>query len=84
MPALTIRNLDPDIKARLRVRAAQEGRSMEEHVRMLIANDLASASLVPLTSKGLATQTRALFADMDFEFELPPRGLNERAPPSFE
>jgi len=31
--SITIRNLDDDIKQRLRVRAAQHGRSMEEEAR---------------------------------------------------
>lgn len=37
MATLTIRNLDEDTKARLRVRAARHGRSMEEEARTLLA-----------------------------------------------
>ncbi|WP_414653816.1 FitA-like ribbon-helix-helix domain-containing protein, partial [Geminicoccus sp.] len=33
MASLTVRNLDPTVKERLRVRAARHGRSMEEEVR---------------------------------------------------
>jgi len=36
MASITIRNLDEDIKARLRVRAAERGRSMEEEAREII------------------------------------------------
>ena len=36
MVSLTIRNLDEDLKGRLRVRAAQRGRSMEEEVRHIL------------------------------------------------
>ena len=36
MASITIRSLDDDIKARLRVRAAEHGRSMEEEVRILL------------------------------------------------
>ena len=37
MASLTIRNLDPDIKQKLRERAAHNGHSMEEEMRLLLA-----------------------------------------------
>ena len=36
MASITIRNLDDDVKTRLRVRAADNGRSMEEEVRRIL------------------------------------------------
>ena len=36
MASITIRNLDDDIKQRLRVRAAEHGRSMEEEAREIL------------------------------------------------
>ena len=36
MASITIRNLDEEIKQRLRVRAAESGRSMEEEVRDIL------------------------------------------------
>ncbi|MCO7218424.1 Arc family DNA-binding protein [Klenkia sp. PcliD-1-E] len=36
MAALSIRDLDDDVKARLQVRAAQHGRSMESEVRAIL------------------------------------------------
>jgi plasmid stability protein len=36
MASLTIRNLDDDLKDRLRVRAARQRRSMEEEVRHIL------------------------------------------------
>jgi plasmid stability protein len=36
MAQLLVRNLDGDVKARLRIRAAQHGRSMEEEVRVIL------------------------------------------------
>ena len=36
MASITIRNLDDDIKHRLRVRAAMHGRSMEEEAREIL------------------------------------------------
>lgn len=41
MATLTIRKLDPELKARLRVRAAQHGRSMEEEMRLILKAALA-------------------------------------------
>ena len=40
MASITIRNLDDDLKSRLRVRAAQQGRSMEEEARVLLRQAL--------------------------------------------
>jgi plasmid stability protein len=37
MPTLTIRNLPDNVHAALRVRAAKNGRSMEEEARVLLA-----------------------------------------------
>ena len=37
MASLTIRKLDPAVKERLRVRAAQKGHSMEEEARRIVA-----------------------------------------------
>ena len=36
MATLTIRNVDPEVQKRLRVRAAQNGRSMEAELRQII------------------------------------------------
>lgn len=44
MATMTIRNLDDDVKARLRVRAAQHGRSMEEEARSILSAALASGA----------------------------------------
>jgi plasmid stability protein len=47
MPTLTIRNLDPAVKTRLRVQAAQNGRSMEEEVRTIIGRALDTPAEAP-------------------------------------
>ena len=44
MAALTIRNLDDDVKAKLRIRAAHNGRSMEAEVRDIL-NEAVNGSL---------------------------------------
>lgn len=40
MASLTIRNLDDNVKALLRLRAAQHGRSMEEEARQILRQTL--------------------------------------------
>ncbi len=57
MASITIRNLDDDAKERLRVRAAQNGRSMEEEARILLAGqDIApqAVAVSPGTGASLA------------------------------
>lgn len=43
MASITIRNLEDDIKQRLRVRAALRGRSMEEEARAILRRVVAEA-----------------------------------------
>src|SRR6476646_4324330 len=43
MSSLTVRNLSEDVKKRLRLRAAANGRSMEEEVRLLLAEGATDA-----------------------------------------
>jgi plasmid stability protein len=40
MASLTIRRLDDEVKAKLRVRAARHGRSMEEEARLILKAEL--------------------------------------------
>ena len=40
MASMTIRNLDDDLKARLRLRAARHGQSMEEEARSILRSVL--------------------------------------------
>lgn len=42
MATMTIRNLDDDLKARLRMRAARHGQTMEEEARSILRAALAS------------------------------------------
>lgn len=80
MTSLTIRKIDPKLKARLRVRAARNARSMEEEVRVILRDAMASESAQP-------TNLAALIADLvrplgGVELEIPPREPM-RAPPDF-
>jgi plasmid stability protein len=72
MASLTIRNLDDRVKAKLRLRAAKHGRSMEEEARQLLgrAIELPTGKDVPL-----GTAIRRRFASHgELKIELPPRG----------
>jgi plasmid stability protein len=71
---MTIRGLDEETKARLRVRAARHGRSMESEVRAILHDVLAPA---PGTG-GLGTRIHARFAAAG-ELDLPRRGEAPRA-----
>ena len=72
MASLTIRNLDDDVRARLRVRAAEHSRSMEEQVRIILRDAVSDAKAVP---QDLAGFTRECFAPLGgVEPEIPHRG----------
>ncbi|TVQ72145.1 MAG: plasmid stabilization protein [Balneolaceae bacterium] len=58
MASITIRNLDKDVKKRLRVQAALHGHSMEEEARIILKSAL---SREPRELENLATAIRALF-----------------------
>jgi antitoxin FitA len=81
MASITIRRLDDSVKARLRVRAARNGRSMEEEARQVLTTALAEEPKRPLN---LAEAIRSLFEPLGgVELEIPPREPM-RPPPTFE
>ena len=70
MASMTIRNLDDDIKKRLRIQAAEHGHSMEEEARAI----LRAALTKPGCPTNLARAIRARFAPLGgVELEIPPR-----------
>jgi antitoxin FitA len=76
MAAVSIRNLDEDIKRRLRIRAAQHGRSMESEIRAI----LEEAVREPERSGGLFTALMDRFGAIGgVELDLPPRSTPPRA-----
>lgn len=79
MTSITIRNLDEGLKARLRVRAAEHGRSMEEEARVILRGALSNESQ-PV--RNLAESIRARFAG-GVELLLPAREPM-RDPPSID
>ena len=79
MANITIRNLDDDVKTRLRVRAAEHHRSMEEEARIILRDALKRGR----STRNLAEIARTHFGpDNGVDLELPPRGPM-REPPSF-
>ncbi len=78
MAAITIRRLDDGIKARLRLRAARNGRSMEEEARNILKAGLAAER----TAKpNLADSIRRHFAPgRGVEISLPARQAIRRPP----
>jgi len=74
MATLTIRDLDDDLTAELRVRAANHGRSVEAEVREI----LHAALTRPAPGTGMGTRIRRRFAVSD-DLSLEPPARTERA-----
>ncbi len=80
MASITIRNLDDDVKTRLRVRAAEHHRSMEEEARLILRDAVGRKP----SSRNLVEAIRARIAPLGgVDLELPPREPG-REPPSFD
>jgi plasmid stability protein len=80
MASITIRNLDDGVKSKLRVRAATNGRSMEEEAR----NILRQAVEQEAGPRNLARAIRERFAPYGgVELNIPPREPM-REPPTFD
>ena len=80
MASITIRNLDDDVKTRLRIQASANGRSMEEEARLI----LRAAVERRAGPTNLASAIRARFAPFGgVELKIPER-QPMREPPSFE
>lgn len=80
MTTMTIRNIDDALNARLRVQAAQHGRSMEDEARDILRTAL---SAQPGSGSSLYDVIRAIAEPLGgIELELPPREPG-REPPDF-
>jgi plasmid stability protein len=78
MATLTIRKLSDDAKSKLRVRAAQNGRSMEEEARRILEDAVNLKE-----GFNLAEAIHSLFGPLGgVDLELPPRRAI-RKPPDF-
>jgi hypothetical protein len=67
--AISIRNLDEWVVERIRVRAAEHGRSMEAEVRSILVD----AARQPGTEYGLGDRIHTLFEGIGDDFEVPER-----------
>ena len=76
MASLTIRNLEDSVKARLRVQAAQHGRSMEAEARHILRQAVGAAP----AAISLADLATALFGGQGAELE-PHPAVRTRQPP---
>lgn len=80
MASITIRNLDDDVKTRLRVRAAAHHRSMEEEARLI----LREAAGKPAVPANLGEAIHRRFAALGgVELDLPSREAMPE-PPRFD
>jgi plasmid stability protein len=79
MASITIRNLEDDLKRRLRMRAAEHGRSMEEEVREILRRAVGA----PLPPRNLAAAIRARVASLGGVDLDPPEREPMREPPRF-
>jgi plasmid stability protein len=80
MASLTVRNVDNEIKARLRIQAAHHGRSMEEEVRDILRTALSASGD---TAQDLAAAIRRRFNTCGgVELDIPSREPM-REPPDF-
>lgn len=76
MSTLTIRNVDPAIKDKLRLAAAAHGRSMEEEVRSILRKVLTQ----PMATDGLGSRIHARFSALGgVVLDLPERTETTRA-----
>ncbi len=79
MASITIRNLDDDIKHRLRVQAAEHGRSMEEEARDILRRVMGESA----PPRNLAAAIRARISSIGgVDLDLPAREPM-REPPHF-
>ena len=68
MAQLIVRNLENDVRDRLKEQARRHGRSMEEEVREILRGAVTAASP---PAPGLGTQIREMFAPYAIEDPLP-------------
>jgi antitoxin FitA len=83
MSSITIRKLDPAVKERLRVRAAEHGHSMEAEARQILQDGLDTPADKETVGK-FFERIHARFAALGgVELELPQR-KGTREPPKFD
>lgn len=77
MAAVSVRGLDPGVKERLRVRAAEHGRSMEDEIRTILTDAVAA----PVEPGGLFLTLYERFQELGgVELDIPARREFPRIP----
>jgi antitoxin FitA len=76
---LTVRDLDPEVKNKLRLRAARHGRSMEAEVRHILTVAVETAE----EPDDIVSSLRRHFADAWVDLELPDRRQSMQRPVEF-
>lgn len=80
MAAITIRNLDDDVRDRLRVRAAEHGRSMEAEARAILAEAVGKPEEPQNLVAALVAAAQSVGG---VELDIPPRTELPRSLPDF-
>lgn len=80
MAQFIVRNIESEVKARLRRRAARHGRSMEEEVRDILRN---AVNEQDAAVGGLGTEIASLFAKVGLEEDIPELRGYQIEPASF-
>jgi plasmid stability protein len=70
MASITIRNLDDNLKHRLRIRAAEHSRSMEEEAREILRAAVGTPAPPPNLAAAIRSRVAALGG---VDLEIPPR-----------
>jgi plasmid stability protein len=81
MASIMIRNLDDRLKSKLRVRAAQHGRSMEEEARHILRSALTEKTRQPIDLYEAIRRRVEPIGGVDLD--IPPR-QTLREPPNFD
>jgi antitoxin FitA len=79
MSMLTVRDLDPEVKEKLRLRAARHGRSMAAEARLILAAAVEGRD----EPVDLVSSIRGHFAGTRIELELPDRSSAPQRPVPF-
>jgi plasmid stability protein len=81
MASITIRNLEDALKRRLRIRAAEHGRSMEEEARRILQTALAEQTRAPRNLYDAIRRRIEPLGGVELKI---PRRKSMREPPRFE
>ena len=81
MAQFVVRNLEEDVKTRLKHRAARHGRSMEDEVRDILRDAVKNENR---KTEGLGTRMARRFAGRGLDFDIPEIRGEPVRPVSFE